>query len=44
VLRLDPLLPRCLHPAGYAGVNAWQRRLGIMAEAGRRLRSFRLPA
>jgi DNA-binding transcriptional regulator PaaX len=44
VLRLDPLLPKCLHPAGYAGVNAWQRRLGIMAEAGRCLRSFRLPA
>jgi hypothetical protein len=44
VLRLDPLLPKCLHPAGYSVVNAWQRRLGIMAEAGRCLRSFRLSA
>ena len=40
VMRLDPLLPRGLHPAGYRGVKAWKQRLKIMAEAGRRLRSF----
>ncbi len=41
VMRLDPLLPERLHPAGYPGVKAWKQRLGIMSEAGRRMRAFR---
>lgn len=40
VMRLDPLLPQCLHPVGYPGVNAWKRRLRVMGEVGRRIRAF----
>lgn len=39
-MSLDPLLPRSLHPNGYPGVRAWQRRLAIMREAARQLRMF----
>jgi phenylacetic acid degradation operon negative regulatory protein len=41
VMRLDPLLPECLHPNGYPGVKAYRRRLDILAEAGQQLRAFR---
>jgi phenylacetic acid degradation operon negative regulatory protein len=40
-MELDPLLPSRLHPAGYRGVKAWERRLEIMAEAALRMRAFR---
>jgi phenylacetic acid degradation operon negative regulatory protein len=43
-MSLDPLLPKCLHPAGYPGAKAWKRRLGIMAEASRQMRAFRAVA
>lgn len=41
-MELDPLLPECLHPPGYRGMTAWKRRVATMAEAGRRMRSFRI--
>jgi phenylacetic acid degradation operon negative regulatory protein len=41
VMQLDPLLPECLHPAGYPGMKVWKQRLATMAEAGRQLRAFR---
>ena len=40
-MQLDPLLPTCLHPAGYQGVNAWKRRKRILAKAGQQIRAFR---
>jgi len=40
-MNLDPLLPGCLHPAGYPGVKVWKRRLEIMGEASRQMRAFR---
>ena len=40
-MSLDPLLPACLHPAGYPGIKAWKRRLAIMGEASRLMRAFR---
>jgi hypothetical protein len=40
VTGLDPFLPERLHPPGYRGMKGWHRRLEIMAEAGRQLRSF----
>jgi phenylacetic acid degradation operon negative regulatory protein len=40
-MRSDPLLPTCLHPSDYLGVRAWNRRLQVMRQAGRRLRTFR---
>jgi phenylacetic acid degradation operon negative regulatory protein len=36
----DPLLPECLWPAGYAGREAWNRRLEVMKEAGKQMRAF----
>jgi phenylacetic acid degradation operon negative regulatory protein len=43
-MQLDPLLPECLHPAGYPGIKAWKRRLKILREAGRRTREFTIAA
>jgi len=40
-ISLDPMLPQRLHPAGYRGPKAWKRRLEIMADAGRQMRSFK---
>jgi len=40
-LALDPLLPECLHPANYAGVKAWKRRLEAQNKAGQQIRAFR---
>jgi phenylacetic acid degradation operon negative regulatory protein len=40
VMQQDPLLPKCLHPTGYRGIEIWQKRIEIMAEAGRKMRSF----
>ena len=39
----DPLLPRRLLPAGYLGEQAWQRRLEVLREAGRQMRTFCIP-
>jgi len=36
----DPLLPKRLLPAGYRGRTAWERRLQVLAKAGRRIRNF----
>lgn len=41
VASLDPFLPAVLHPPGYCGVRAWKKRMEIMGEAGRRIRSFK---
>jgi DNA-binding transcriptional regulator PaaX len=37
----DPLLPGALLPADYVGREAWRRRLAVMAESGKQMRSFR---
>jgi len=44
VMQRDPLLPECLFPPDYPGVKAWKQRLQTMAEAGRRMRAFRITA
>ena len=44
VTSLDPFLPEVLHPPGYRGMKAWKRRLEIMGEAGRQMRSFKAGA
>lgn len=38
----DPLLPERILPAGYLGQQAWRRRVDVLQEAGRQLRSFSL--
>ena len=37
----DPLLPERLLPRGYLGHQAWQRRIQILGDAGRQLRTYR---
>ena len=39
VMSLDPLLPERLHSPDYLGPQAWWRRLEVMREAGRQMRS-----
>jgi phenylacetic acid degradation operon negative regulatory protein len=41
VMRLDPLLPKVLHPPGYRGQKAWRQRSKVMAAAGRLMTTFR---
>lgn len=38
----DPLLPKALLPSGYKGRKAWERRVKVLAQASRDLRSFSL--
>jgi phenylacetic acid degradation operon negative regulatory protein len=38
----DPLLPAQLLPPGYLGQEAWRRRVEVLREAGKQLRTFRL--
>jgi len=38
----DPLLPERLLPPDYLGQQAWRRRVEVLREAGRELRSFKL--
>jgi DNA-binding transcriptional regulator PaaX len=40
---MDPLLPRRLLPDDYLGRRAWQRRMEVMRQAGRQLRTFTKP-
>ncbi|HVR34497.1 MAG TPA: PaaX family transcriptional regulator C-terminal domain-containing protein [Methylomirabilota bacterium] len=42
VMERDPLLPEVLLPPGYAGREAWARRLSILREAGQQMRQFKL--
>ena len=42
VAALDPFLPERLHPPGYRGMRAWKRRVEIMSEAGRQMRTFQV--
>ncbi len=42
-MRLDPLLPERLLPAGYRGKEAWRARLAVMKEVGVSIRDFRIP-
>jgi len=44
VTGLDPFLPAVLHPPGYRGPKAWKRRLEVMADAGRLMRTFKVSA
>jgi phenylacetic acid degradation operon negative regulatory protein len=37
----DPLLPARLLPPGYLGQEAWRRRVEVLGEAGRQLRTFK---
>jgi phenylacetic acid degradation operon negative regulatory protein len=37
----DPLLPERILPRGYLGQLAWRRRVAVLREAGRQLRTFR---
>jgi len=37
----DPLLPSCLLPSEFAGINAWRNRIKVMSEAGKQMRTFR---
>lgn len=37
----DPLLPERILPSGYLGKRAWRRRVEVLREAGRQLRTFR---
>lgn len=37
----DPLLPNKILPKDYLGKRAWQRRIEVLEEAGRQLRTFR---
>ena len=36
----DPLLPEKLLPSGYQGKKAWRKRIGVLRQAGRHLRTF----
>ena len=36
----DPLLPERILPDGYLGQRAWQRRIEVLREAGRQMRTF----
>ena len=36
----DPLLPNRILPPGYLGQQAWRRRIEVLREAGRQLRTF----
>ena len=38
----DPLLPEQLLPHDYLGRKAWRKKVRVLAEAGERLKSFRL--
>jgi DNA-binding transcriptional regulator PaaX len=40
-VRLDPLLPRRILPPEYLGQRAWQRRVEVLGDAGRQLRTFK---
>jgi phenylacetic acid degradation operon negative regulatory protein len=40
-VKLDPLLPACLLPPGYAGREAWHERRVAMVQIGEQMRSFR---
>ena len=37
----DPFLPERILPADYLGLQAWRRRIEVLREAGRQLRSFK---
>lgn len=37
----DPLLPERILPSDYLGQHAWQRRVEVLRDAGRQLRSFK---
>jgi phenylacetic acid degradation operon negative regulatory protein len=37
----DPLLPKRILPSDYLGHQAWQRRMKVLQDAGRQLRTFR---
>jgi phenylacetic acid degradation operon negative regulatory protein len=39
-VRQDPLLPERILPSSYLGKHAWRRRIEVLREAGRQLRSF----
>jgi phenylacetic acid degradation operon negative regulatory protein len=39
-VRIDPLLPERLLPAGYLGQQAWRRRVEVLQEAGRQIHTF----
>ena len=41
-IQSDPLLPERLLPTDYLGQQAWRRRVEVLQEAGRQLRSFSL--
>jgi len=36
----DPLLPERILPSDYLGQEAWRRRMVVLREAGRQLRTF----
>jgi DNA-binding transcriptional regulator PaaX len=36
----DPLLPRRILPSDYLGQQAWRRRVEVLRDAGRQLRTF----
>ena len=38
----DPLLPERILPSSYLGQQAWRRRIEVLREAGRQLRTFEL--
>ena len=38
----DPFLPGRLLPRGYLGQQAWKRRIEVLREAGKQLRTFKL--
>ncbi len=40
-VRLDPLLPEPILPADYLGQKAWRKRVEVLGEAGKQLRTFR---
>jgi DNA-binding transcriptional regulator PaaX len=37
----DPLLPERILPSDYLGQRAWRRRVEVLGEAGRQLRTFK---
>lgn len=39
-VRIDPLLPERILPADYLGQRAWRRRVEVLQEAGRLLRTY----
>ena len=41
-VKYDPFLPRKLLPRGYLGERVWQRRIEVLGNAGRDLRTFTL--